>query len=290
MNVHIAAHRGRRSRVYAGERMVAAYTIGEWRPYVYPLLTPAGIAVTDEAPADHHYHQSLWISHHNVNGHTFWINGEHAGKVAGRPPQQSVEPLPDGEAAIFRHDLVWQDPQGNPLLHERRVTAITPTPAATLVDVLSERYPAAGRVTFGATKEAGFGIRIHDSLNQDAGGTLVNDRGQQGEAETFDKDADWIDYWGQPGDYAAGLALFPHPGNPHHPWFTRAYGIVLANHHRTKPQTLDPDETLRLSWRVAAHDGSTEAAGVPALYRRYLAALDEGLLDRLADTPLPEPR
>jgi hypothetical protein len=57
---------------------------------------------------------------------------------------------------------------------------------------------------------------------------------------------------------------------------------VLANHHRTRAQTLQPGETLRLSWRVAAHDGSTEAADVPGLYRRYLAALEEGLLDALA--------
>jgi hypothetical protein len=269
--------------------MAAAYTMGAWRPYVYPLLTPAGSAATDEAPADHHYHQSVWISHHDVNGHTFWIEGDTAGKIAGAAPIFGVEELPDGPAAVFRHDLVWQAPDGTPLLQERRVTAITPARQATLVDVLSERRPAAGPVTFGATKEAGFGIRVHDSLNQDAGGTLVNNRGQQGEAETFDQDADWIDYWGQPGDHAAGLALFPHPENPHHPWFTRAYGIVLANHHRTQAQTLQPGETLRLSWRVAAHDGGTEAAGVSRLYERYLGALREGLVEALEGGPTPPP-
>jgi hypothetical protein len=284
MTVRIAAPRSRRIRVFAGDRTVAGYTIGEWRPYVYPLLTPSGLAVTDEAPADHHYHQSVWLSHHDVNGQTFWINGESAGKIAGQPPMTRVQALASGEAAVFHHELVWQDRHGAPLLHERRVTAITPTPGATLVDVLSERWPAAGPVTFGATKEAGFGIRIHDSLTEDAGGTLVNDRGQRGEASTFDQDADWIDYWGQPGDHAAGLALFPNPANPRHPWFTRAYGIVLANHHRTRAQTLQPGETLRLSWRVAAHDGSTEAAGVPELYRRYLADLEGGLLEALSAT------
>jgi Family of unknown function (DUF6807) len=285
MTVRIAALRSRRIRVYEEGRMLAAYTIGEWRPYVYPLLTPSGVAVTDEAPADHPYNQSLWLSHHDVNGHTFWIDGEPAGKITGPLPAATVERLPDGAAAVLRHELVWQDPQGSPLLHERRVTAITPARSATLVDVLSERRPAAGPVTFGATKEAGFGIRIHDSLNQDAGGTLVNDRGRSGEAETFDHDADWIDYWGQPGDHAAGLALFPHPENPRHPWFTRAYGIVLANHHRTRSQTLQPGERLRLSWRVAAHDGSTEAADVPALYQEYLDALSAGLLATLATAP-----
>ena len=280
MDLRIATPRNRRIRVYAGHRLAAAYTITDWRPYVYPLLTPSGFAVTDEAPADHPYHQSVWISHQLVNGHTFWINGD--AKIGGPTPAFGVEELPDGSAAVFRHDLVWRGPDGVPVLSERRVTAVTPTPEATLVDVLSERRPEAGAVEFGATKEAGFGIRVHDSLNEDAGGTLVNDRGQKGEAGTFDQDADWIDYWGQPGDRAAGLALFPNPANPRHPWFTRSYGIVLANHHRTRPQTLHPGEVLRLSWRVAAHDESTEAAGVPGLYVRYLAVLQEGLLDVLA--------
>src|SRR5688500_16828881 len=113
MELRSAASRSRRIRVCAGDRRAAADTIGEWRPYVYPLLTPSGFAVTDEAPADHHYKQTVWTPHHDVGGHTFWING--AGKIAGPAPVTGVEELPDGPSAVFRHDPTWQAGTGEPL-------------------------------------------------------------------------------------------------------------------------------------------------------------------------------
>ncbi|MBI3970795.1 MAG: PmoA family protein [Chloroflexi bacterium] len=279
MDIRIDQPRGRRIRVYANGRFVAAYTLGQVRPYVYPVLTPSGLPVTEECPVDHPHHQSVWLGQDEVNGHNLWINGAGAGRVAGGAPVAVVGETPDGPAAIFRHELLWEAPDGTPLLRERRVTAITPAPAATLIDVVSERSPAAGPVVLGATKEAGFGLRVHDALDEQDGGTLVNDRGRQGEAGTFDQEADWIDYWGHLGDCAAGIALFPHPENPRHPWFTRAYGIVLANHNRFRSDTLEPGQVLRLRWRVAAHDGSTEAADVAGLYAGYLQA-GRGGLDR----------
>ena len=39
--VRIGPLSGRRLRVTAGGRFAAAYTLGAWRPYVYPLLTPS---------------------------------------------------------------------------------------------------------------------------------------------------------------------------------------------------------------------------------------------------------
>jgi hypothetical protein len=176
--------------------------------------------VTDEAPVDHPYHQSVRLSQHDVDGHTFWIDGPTAGRIGGPPPRATVETLPEGPAAVFRHRLTWAAPDGTPLLEERRTTAITPAARATLVDVLSERRPARGPVRFGATKDAGFGIRVLDALNEDSGGTLTNARGQVGEAQTFDRDAAWIDYWGRPEGTPPGSPSSPirrirlTPGSP----------------------------------------------------------------------------
>ena len=33
-----------------------------YRPYLFPLYTPAGFAVTSESPADHPHHNSFWIA------------------------------------------------------------------------------------------------------------------------------------------------------------------------------------------------------------------------------------
>jgi len=282
MDIRIDRPRQLRIRVLADGRFAAAYTLGHARPYVYPVLTPSGLPVTEECPADHPHHQSVWLAQDEVNGHNFWINGPAGGRIIGPEPASRVEETPDGPAAVFRQELTWQAADGTPVLTERRVTAIVPTPTATIVDVVSERRPAGGPVEFGSTKEAGFGFRVLDMLDEGDGGTLVNDRGGRGEAGTFDQEADWVDYWGHLGDRAAGIALFPHPQNPRHPWFTRAYGIVLANHHRFGGETLQPGQRLGLQWRVVAHDGSTEAADVPGLHARYLEACRDGLEHALA--------
>ncbi|MGH2352640.1 MAG: PmoA family protein [Chloroflexota bacterium] len=282
MDIRIDELRQRRLRVFAAGRFVAAYTLGAWRPYVYPLLTSSGLPVTEESPPDHPHHQSAWLGQDEVNGHNLWLNRDGCGRLAGPPPAAAVTDTPDGPAATFRHEVTWQAPDGTPLLLERRVTAITPTDAGTLVDVLSERRPARGEVTLGATKEAGFGVRVLDPLDELDGGMLVNDRGGRGASGTFDRPARWVDSWGYLGSRTAGVAVFPHPENPPHPWFTRAYGIVLCNHHRFGAETLRPGERLRLQWRVVAHDGTTDEADVPSLYDRYLAAIRGGLGEALA--------
>jgi hypothetical protein len=248
--------------VFDGDRLVAAYTLGHYRPYVYPVLTPGGLPVTEESPADHPHHHSVWLGQDDVNGANFWLNRPGCGRVSGEPPEYGVRPGPDGPAAVFWQRLSWIGPDGVDQLLEERATAITPTPAATLVDVLSERRPASGSVELGMTKEAGFGVRVLDQLDEEDGGTLVNNRGDHGETGTFDQDAEWVDYSGLIGGRAAGIAILPHPGNARHPWFTRAYGLVLCNQHRFGRQVLEPGQALRLQWRVAAHDGAADQAGV----------------------------
>jgi hypothetical protein len=48
-------------------RPVLGLTQGRMRPYVYPLFTPKGFAVTSESPADHPHHNSLWIASDHVH-------------------------------------------------------------------------------------------------------------------------------------------------------------------------------------------------------------------------------
>jgi hypothetical protein len=282
VDVRIGALFSRRLRVYADGRFVAAYTLGRWKPYIYPLLTPNGVPVTEESPADHPHHHSVWLGQDEVNGQNFWLNDSSSGHVVGDAPQTAVVETPDGNAATFRQELTWRAADGRTCLEERRVTAITPASGATIVDVLSERQAVTESVELGATKEAGFGFRVHDALDEADGGTLVNSHGDQGEQGTFDRDADWIDYWGTLGDRSAGIALFPHPDNPRHPWFTRAYGLVLCNHHRLQSETLLPGHVLRLQWRVVAHDGSTDDVDVASHYAGYRLACRSWLQEVLS--------
>ena len=86
MDIRIDKPRQRRLRVYAGARFVAAYTLGSFRPYVYPLLTPSGLPVTEECPPDHPHHQSVWLAQDEVNGHNLWVNSPQAGRIVGPEP------------------------------------------------------------------------------------------------------------------------------------------------------------------------------------------------------------
>ena len=56
----------RRSLRWRG-RDVLALTQGTMRPYIFPLYTPAGFAVTTESPADHPHHNSVWIASDHVH-------------------------------------------------------------------------------------------------------------------------------------------------------------------------------------------------------------------------------
>jgi Methane oxygenase PmoA len=270
MTIEIRGTGSRRYRVYSGGVFVAAYTVGDFRPYVYPLCTPTGTPVTEESPPDHPHHQSLWLGQDEVNGVNFWLNRPGCGRVTGTEPAACIESTSNGAAAVFRHDLTWADPEGHCLLHESRITAITPTLRGIIVDIHSDRRPADEPVTFRATKEAGLGVRVLDMLDEDDGGLLLNSRRQHGEKGTFDSQATWVDYSGTVGGRLVGVAIFSHPRNRAHSWFTRSYGIIIANHHLYEPQTLRPGDHLTLNWRVVAHDGSAAHTGLDSMYDEYL--------------------
>ena len=72
------------------------------RPYVFPLIGPAGRRLTrlghPHDPHGHRHHRSVWIGHQNVNGIDFW--DESSGT---RILQERIESLSDGalSASLF---------------------------------------------------------------------------------------------------------------------------------------------------------------------------------------------
>src|SRR6187200_2254313 len=68
------------------------------RPFVFPLIGPSGRSLTrmghPHDPIGHSHHNSVWISHHDVNGVTFWGD---TGKNTGRIVHQRIEKFTDGD-------------------------------------------------------------------------------------------------------------------------------------------------------------------------------------------------
>src|SRR5205085_742227 len=75
---------------------IARYHFGHdlRRPFVFPLIGPAGRSLTrmghPRDPESHSHHNSVWVSHNSVNGVSFW-DDRSKGKIVHR----RVEKLED---------------------------------------------------------------------------------------------------------------------------------------------------------------------------------------------------
>ena len=68
------------------------------RPFLYPIVGPSGRSLTrmghPHDPESHSHHNSVWISHHDVDGVSFWDD-----RAKGRDVHRRIERLQDGEEA-----------------------------------------------------------------------------------------------------------------------------------------------------------------------------------------------
>ena len=258
-------------KVYADGHYLAAVQQGKFRPYIHPVITPGGHAVTQIAPADHLHHHGIWFAHEDIDGVNFWA-----------PESRWTHPIPrmlvtatdieiGADGVTFRQDVDWLDGEGSMRMQDSRVIVIGERPDHTLVDVAVTVRAGEHAIRMGQTKEAGLAVRVADQIDVLDGGRITNSNGQVNEAETFDQIADWVDYSGPISrTETAGIAIFPHPGSDGIPWFTRDYGPLYVSPWRHQEITLEPGQTRTVGARFAAHDGSCDEADVAGLYARFL--------------------
>ena len=112
----------RRVLRHAG-RPVLAFTAGTFRPYLFPVYTPAGFAVTQESPADHPHHHSLWIGADHVHlampahegrdeiyAYNCYVNDVFQGRAPGRIVETSLRgENADGGFAVVQ-TIEWRGP------------------------------------------------------------------------------------------------------------------------------------------------------------------------------------
>ncbi len=259
-------------KVYVDGHYLAAVQQGKFRPYVHPVLTPRGHAVTQIAPADHLHHLGIWFAHEDVDGVNFWAP-ESQGLA---PPPRMVVASTDVElgadGVVFRQDVNWLDGGGDVRLTDRRVIWVAERPDHTLVDVVVTVSAGDRAVRMGQTKEAGLAVRVADQIDVLDGGRIVNADGQENEAATFDQVSAWVDYSGPvTRSETAGIAIFPHAGSDGIPWFTRDYGPMYVSPWRHEAIELPPFGSRSVGARFAAHDGTCDEADVPRLYAEFRA-------------------
>jgi hypothetical protein len=270
-------------------RAVLALTQGRHRAYVYPLFTPAGYAVSAEAPADHPHHNSFWIAADHVhcrmpvaNGfeeytYNFYLDETFQGRAPGRIVEAEVQGAAEGPDAFsvvqeleWRGPAEWAAPDGRLAAREIRTLRIEAQEGLYLIDLESRLAAVDWDFTLGPTRHAYFNLRVADSMIVALGGMVQDDRGARGGEAVSGTEARWVDFSGPVGGgHMAGVAVRPDPRDHEDlSWFVADWGVVTVGPFRLKGRLVRRGEELRARYRVLVHDGDAATAGVARLFAK----------------------
>jgi hypothetical protein len=100
------------------------------RPFLHPVRTLAGTAVTEVMPPDHLHHLGVSVAVPDAGGANFWGGRTYVRDQGSIPlPNHGVQRHHRWEAktdAVLAHELHWIGPDGTTLLRERRRIAARP--------------------------------------------------------------------------------------------------------------------------------------------------------------------
>lgn len=219
--------------------------------------------------SDHPHHASLWFTHGQVNGISFW----HVGKNTGVIKHQKILKL---EGNTLSTANKWLSAKGEEQCSDVTTISFTAEGENRAIDFDITIHASAGDVIFGDTKEGSMGIRTNPALRlrgSVAKGNAINSEGISGKS-VWGKRAEWVDYWGKIGKQTVGVAIFDHPSNPRHPtwWHARDYGLVAANpfgvhDFERKPKgtgdlKLKSGDKLNFKYRFLFHIGDVKTAQI----------------------------
>ena len=237
------------------------------RPYLYPLIGPWGLQLTECGPRDHVHHRSVYVAHGDVNGTDNWSEM----KGHGRTEHEGFKGLVEGgnTVAALGANGWWVTDKGEKLLREElTVTAYALPETERALDFDVKLRATEKDLVFGDTKEGGIlAVRVNEVMKEQKGGLIENSYGGVTEKENWGKRAQWCDYSGVIEGRKVGITIFDHPGNVRHPvyWHVRAYGLMTANPFGISAFTGDPSqrgdlalakgETLWFRYRLYLHAG-----------------------------------
>ena len=247
------------------------------KPILWPVVGPTGKEMTRGYPMreagpdekkDHIHQRSLWFTHGDVNGISFWHEDGGNGEIVHR---EFLE-VRGGKQAVIATRNDWIGPDGKRQCEDERRFVLGADDDQRWIDVVVTVKANDGPVKFGDTKEGSFGLRVAGSMRVELnrGGHIVNSEGQT-DAEAWGRRAAWVDYSGPVGDETLGVAVLNHPSSFRFPsyWHVRTYGLFAANpfglhdflrsRQADGSHTLEPGESFTLKYRVIFHQGDAAA-------------------------------
>ncbi|UCE50717.1 MAG: PmoA family protein, partial [Phycisphaerales bacterium] len=247
---------------------------GLHRPFLFPVIGPSGRSLTrmghPHDPESHSHHNSVWISHHDVNGTNFWGDAG-KGKIRHR---RIVEFVDSDERASLVTENEWTDGDGRVLLLEmRRITVAPLTGGEWLLTIDIEFKPRARAGRLGKTPFGMIGVRMAKTIGvNDGGGTIRNSEGAVNEKEVFWKRAKWVDYSGAiASGKVEGIALFDHPDNPNFPTYfhVRDDGWMGASLTFDGPREIPPGQSLHLRYGLYIHSDAKPREVIGKMWQRF---------------------
>ena len=259
------------------------YADKKWaKPILYPVIGPNEVPMTRRYPIeeagtgeakDHPHHTSLWYTHGEVNGISFW----HVGKNTGTIVHEKFLKL---ENNLISTRNKWVGPKGEIVCRDERTLTFSVEGKDRAIDISIKLIADTGEVTFGDTKEGSMGIRSNPVLRlrgEVAKGKAINNEGIGGKA-IWGKRAAWVSYWAPFEGGVTGFSIFDHPTNLRHPtwWHARDYGLVAANpfgihNFERKPKGTGDLKILKGSditfrYRFLFHEGDAKSAKISERY------------------------
>ena len=247
---------------------------GLHRPFLFPLAGPSGRSLTrmghPHDPESHSHHNSVWISHNDVNGTSFW-NDRGKGKIRHK---RIVKFEDADEQASLVAENEWVNSDGKILLLEtRQVTVLTLTNGEWLLTIDMEFKANNETVTLGKTPFGMIGVRMAKTIGvNDGGGKIRNSEGGINEKGVFWKKARWVDYSGAiTNGKIEGITLFDHPNNPNFPshFHVRNDGWMGASLTFEGPREIRPDKPLQLRYGLYVHSDMKSIESIEAGWKRF---------------------
>lgn len=247
---------------------------GLHRPFLFPIIGPSGRSLTrmghPHDPETHNHHNSIWISHNDVNGISFWSD---SGKGSIR--HKRIVKFEDAdENAFMVAENEWVNNDGKVLLLETRRITVLPLVNNEWLLTIDMEFKAFNRtVTLGKTPFGMIGVRMAKTIGvNDGGGKIRNSEGAVNEKEILWKKAKWVDYSGAvTNDKIEGITLFDHPDNPNYPTYfhIRNDGWMGASITFDCPREIRPDEPLKLRYGLYIHNNMKFSEVIESEWKQF---------------------
>jgi len=221
-------------------------------------------------PESHSHHNSVWISHNDVDGTSFWSDSG-GGKIC----HKCIVKFEDvGERSTVVTENEWVTNEGKVLLLEtRRVTVFLLTDSEWLLIIDMEFKTKDKPVTLGKTPFGMIGVRMAKTIGvNDDGGRIRNSEGAVNEKEVFWKRARWVDYSGViTSEKLEGITLFDHPDNPNFPTYfhVRNDGWMGASLTFDGPRKIRPNKSLHIRYGLYVHKDMKASDAIQAKWKQF---------------------